>query len=373
MYKYLKIKSWGNQLFGFRKTVVTKFMVQLMILSILIASCVTDRDESNWIDGDSLSISQYIEKNRDEYSKFYQLIAEGKLLNTLYAYNPYGNDYTLFLPTDEAIDLFIQNNQNYENFEELIRDTGFVKVLTRYHTLNRNVHTDEFPDGSLTEKTLTGDRLVTGFYSEGNNQLIKVNNSIPIIKANLKMTNGYIHVISGVLQKNEISGYDWLQQQDEYSILAEAVRLAGIRSRLWWGKYTILAENDSIYRKNGIHTVEDLVTRIATPGMQLSDRNNTFHLFAAYHFLGGEYYLNDFKWGSKYYTNLASKNLEIEVGVDIKINQGIQTYVYEDSGSGDSILIDYIQPVWNYYNIMSNTGAIHSISDLLFYQPFPKK
>jgi len=372
-HKFLKIKSWGNQLFGSRKPVITRFLVLLMILSILISSCKSDPHESNWIDDDSLSISQYLEKNQEEYSKFYKLMAEGKMLNTLYAYNPYGNDYTLFLPTDEAIDLFIQNNQEYENFEELLKDTGFIKVLTRYHTVNRNIHTDEFPDGSLQDKTLTGDRLVTGFYTEGNKQLIKVNNSAPIIKSNLKMTNGYIHVISGVLQKTEISGYDWLQQQDDYSILAEAVRLSGVKSRLWWQKYTILAEHDSIYRRNGIHSVEDLIARIATPGMQLSNRNNTFHLFAAYHFVGGEYYLNDFNWGTDDYTTLTTgKSVVIEVGVDIKINPGIDTYSTV-SNTGESKLINYIRPVWENCNMMTNTGAIHSISDLLFYEPFPKK
>jgi hypothetical protein len=300
-------------------------------------------------------------------------MAGSKMLNTLYAYNPYGNDYTLFLPTDEAIDNYIKQNQKYASFEELIRDTGFIKKLVRYHTINNKLHTDEFPDGALLDKTLTGDRIVTRFYIEGNNQLIKVNNLVPIIKSNLNLTNGYIHVISGVLQKTEISGYDWLQQQKDYSILAEAVRLAGIKSRLWWDKYSIFAEHDTIYRKNGIYNVQDLVARIATPGMQLSNRQNTFHLFAAYHFMGGEYYLNDFSWGNKKYATLATgKSMPIDVGVEIKINQGIDDYVYI-SNTGESAVVSYIHPVWENCNVMTGTGPVHSITDLLFYEPFPKK
>ncbi len=286
------MKCLCNKLPGIRKTINTRFLILLMIILALISSCESDPNESNWVDENSLSISQYLEINQKEFSKFHKLMSESKMLNTLYAYNPYGNDYTLFLPTDEAIDNFIQQNKKYASFEELLKDTGFIKVLTRYHTVNRNIHTDEFPDGALTDKTLTGDRIVTQFFTDGNNQLIKVNNAASVTKSNLKMTNGYIHVISGVLKRAEISGYDWLQQQDGYSILANAVRLSGIRSRLWSDKYTILAEHDSVYRKKGIHTVEDLIARIATPGMQLSNRNNTFHPFAAYHFVGGEYYLN---------------------------------------------------------------------------------
>jgi uncharacterized surface protein with fasciclin (FAS1) repeats len=369
----LKMKCLNKKLPVIPKTITTRFMVLWIILTALITSCESDPHDSNWVNENSLSISTYVEKNREEFSKFHKLMAESKMLNTLFAYNPYGNDYTLFLPTNEAIDNFIQQNQKYASFEELIKDTGFIKKLVRYHTINNKVHTDEFPDGALMDKTLTGDRIVTRFYTEGNNQLIKVNNSVPIIKSNVKLTNGYIHVISGVLQKTEISGYDWLQQQDDYKILAEAVRLAGIRSRLWWDKYSILAEHDSIFRRKGIHTVEDLVARIATPGMQLSNRQNTFHLFAAYHFVGGEYYLNDFSWGNKKYTTLATGySLAVDVGVEIKINTGVDVYGYT-SNTGVTTSINYIRPVWENCNVMTGTGAIHSITDVLFYEPFPKK
>ena len=370
---FLEYGFWRKHLSCTRKPVRTRFLVQWMILILLISSCESDPYGSNWINEDSLSISQYLDNNRDEFSKFYRLMDEGRMLSTLYAYNPYGNDYTLFLPTNEAVDHFILQSQDYGNFEELLEDTGFVKKITRYHTVNRKMHTDEFPDGALIDKTLTGDRLVTGFYTDGSNQLIKVNNSVPIVKSNQNMTNGYIHVISGVLQKTEMSGYDWLQQQDDYSILAEAVRLSGIRNRIWWNKYTILAEHDSIYHRNGIYNVEDLIDRIATPGMSLSNKNNSFHLFTAYHFVGGEYYLNDFNWGNKNYTTLAGRSLPVNIGVEIKINQGIDNYGYRVSNTGESILIDYIRPVWENCNVMTSTGAVHSISDVMFYEPFPKK
>lgn len=357
-------------LFGIRKPF--KLPVQLIILAVLVTACNTEREETNWVDGDTLSISQYLEKNHEEFSMFYRLLKEGKMLNTLYAYNPYGEDYTLFLPTNSAIEKYIQQNQNYGNFEELLKDTGFSKVLTRYHTINRKLHTDEFPDGALFDKTLTGERLVTTFYTDGNNQAVKINNSSSIVKANLKMTNGYIHVVSEVLQQAKVSGYDWLQQNKDYSILAQAIKLSGLKSKLWWTKYTILAEHDSVYRKNGINSVDDLVKRIATPGIPVSNKASAFYLFTAFHFIGGEYYLNDLKWGNEDYTTLATKQLMINVGVDIKINQGVEVYEYKISATGDSTLIDYIRPIPEYSNIPTRTGPVHSIPNLLFYEPFPK-
>lgn len=356
---------------GIQISKTASIVLYLMISTFLLTSCDLDGNNSGWVGDEPLSISQYIEKNKKEYSKFYSLLDKSKMLNTLYAYNPYGEDYTLFVPTDEAIDQFISNNNVYHSFEELLADTAFIRKLTRYHTVSKRLHTDEFPDGALYDLTLTGERLVTGFYAEENKQVIKVNNTAPIIDANLEMTNGFIHVISGVLQQPVLTGYDWLQQQNGYSILAQAIKLSGVKSRLYWKKYTLLAEHDSIYRRNGINNVNDLINRISTPGMSISDKNNTFYLFAAYHFFNGIYYLNDFDWGLEHYNTLANKYLPINVGAEIKINQGIDNYGYSISNKGDTTIIDYIRPFWGHSNKLTTTGPVHSISEILFYEPLP--
>lgn len=183
-----------------------------------MTSCETDQHSSSWVNENSLTISQYLNKNQHEYSKSYRLLVEGKMLNTLYAYNP-----------------------------------------------------------------------------NGDNQLIKINNLAPIIKPNLEMTNGYIHVISEVLNPVDISGYDWLQQQNQYSILAQAMEISGIKKKLKWNKYTLFAEPDSIYRRYGIKYVEDLINRIATPGIALTTKANAFYQFTSYHILDREYFMNDLK------------------------------------------------------------------------------
>lgn len=372
MKSFIVIRYFSRQLTVIRKAGVSGLLAIWVFLISALTACESDPYGTGWDNDVPLTISQYLEKNKVEYSKFHKLVTDGKMLGALYAYNPHGEGYTLFLPTDEAIDRFIQQNQKYGSFEELLKDTGFIKMLTRYHTLNRKVKSDEFPDGALKDLTLTGDRLVIGFYTDGNNQIIRVNNAAPVIKANIKLSNGYIHVVSGVLEQAKVLGYDWLQEQSSYSILANAVRLSGLRNRLWWNKYTILAEHDSIYHRMGIRNVDDLIQRIATPGMPLTNTNNTFYLYTAYHFLGGDLYLNDFNWGNSNYATLAGKPLTVSVGVDIKINPGVDTYGFKISESRDTTVIDYISPVWEYSNILTRTGPVHSISELLFYEQFPK-
>ncbi len=369
---FFEFKRWNKLRSGDRMPVKIRFLSIWLIFNVFLTSCESDSNLPNWVNVNSLSISQYIEKNRTEFSKFHQILTKGKMLNTLYGYNPNGDNYTLFLPTNEAVDRFISQHEEYENFEALLADTIFVKELTRYHTLNSSVHTDQLPEGALNEKNLTGDRLVFGFLSGENNQFVNVNNSASIVKPNLKMTNGYIHVVSGILQKSEVSGYDWLQSQGDYSILAETVRLAGIKNRLWWDKYTIMAEHDSIYHRNGIYRVEDLIDRIATPGLSYSNTSNAFYLYAAYHFLYGEYFLNDFSWGTKKYSTLSGKQLTITVDAEMKINPNIDIYGYTISKAGDTTFINYIRPVWKSCNIMTQTGSFHTISEMMHYQPMPE-
>jgi hypothetical protein len=343
-----------------------------MILAGILASCEDDRSTSGWLWEDSMTIGQYLKVHQTEYPKFFRLLEKGKMLSPLYAYNPRGEGYTLFLPTDEAVDEFIKQSLKYHTIEELLKDTVFVYYLTRYHTLNRKVHTDEFPDGGLTDSTITRERLSVGFYPEGDLQRILINNEAPVIQPNLGMTNGYIHVISKVLQPVTISGYDWLQQQKEYSILAKAMELAGIRSKLTWGKYTILAEKDTVYYSKGIRNIQDLINRIATPGVPLTSSYNSFYLFTAYHILSGELYLNDFSWGEKKYLTLANRTINIRSGQDIYLNSGVETYGMTISSTGDTTQIDYILPVWESSNRMTKTGPVHSLTEVLHYEALPK-
>jgi hypothetical protein len=65
--------------------------------------------------------------------------------------------------------------------------------------------------------------------------------------------------------------------------------------------------------------------------------------------------------------------LPVNIGVEIKINQGIDNYGYKVSNSGEPQVIDYIRPVWENSNVMTRTGAVHSITDILHHVPFPRQ
>lgn len=338
----------------------------------VLNSCEPETHDSNWVDDeDMMTIGTYLDQHQQEYAKFYRMLEEGRMLSTLYGYNPDGEGYSLFLPTDSAIDLFIGESEDYSDFEELLKDTALLYSLTRYHTVNKGIRTSEFPNGALSDPTLTGEKLTIGFYTDGDDPLYKVNDRAPIVSSNLEMTNGYIHVISGVLQREEITGLDWLQQNAGYSILAGAMEHTGFGGGLWLDQYTVLAEHDSVYQRNGIYSVEDLINRLGAK-VSNEDFDNELHQFAAYHILYGEFYLNEFELGTYDYWTLGEDPVTIDVGLDIRINPGLQTYGLEVSESGDTAVIDYIRLVWEDCNNMTRTGPVHSIRELLVSEPLPE-
>ncbi len=340
-----------------------------IFLVVINNSCKEDlTHESPWI---NYPISGYIEQNKEEYSKFYRIMNQGKLANILYGYNPHGEGYTLFLPTDEAIEHFIQQLPYVSNFEELMLDTGYISEFALYHAVNGKIRTDDFPFGALTDTTFTGDRLAINYDLDTEHQIIKINNVAPIIKANLQMTNGYIHVISEVLQKPEISGYEWLQDQEAFSIMAQAMEITGMKDRLTGENYTFFIEPDSIYNRNGIYSLVDLLDRFGNPEVAYTNWNNPFYQFTAFHILQGIYYLNDISYGDNYYPTMSMSFLRINFGEDIMINPGVQTFDTIISESNDTILIDYVRLDWDDSNIITSTGPVHLISDILSGEPFP--
>jgi len=348
------------------------YLVSLATLWLMLAGCEPQTHDSNWVEEEEMrTIGTYLDQHQQEYEKFYAILEQEGLLSTLYGYNPYGEGYTLFLPTDGAIDRFV-GQEDYRDFGDLLLDTAFLHTLTRYHTVNKKLHTNEFPYGALTDPTLTGDRLTIGFYTVGDNPLFKVNNNAPITESNLDMTNGYIHVVSEVLRKPELSGVEWLRQDDRFSILAGAMELSGISDGLWFSQYTILAEQDSIYRKYGINTVEDLVDRLEMREIPDQDPEDALYQFVAYHILYRDLYLNDFELGTFDYWTMGNESVTIEVGLDIRINPGMQVYRMDVSESGDTTIIDYIDLVLEDCNIMTRTGPVHSLTELLVSEPLPE-
>ena len=336
-------------------------------------SCDRETNNNIFYDDEFRTISIYIEDNKESYNHFYEIMNSSGLNGPLSAYNPNGNGYTLFLPTDEAFDRFIQNNNDYNDFNELLKDIDFIWELGRYHLVNSAIRTNEFPFGALPDTTVTGDFLTIGFTTNLDTTIYKVNNLAPVIEANIELTNGYVHVISEVIEPIVYTSYEWLEQNNDFSILADAFKITSLidtmgnyrytdKNQMVRNRYTVLAEPDTIFNKYGINSIDDLINKYATPGLDPSDVNNGLFQFTAYHLLEGSYFLDEFT--NQNYNTYANYPVSINSSMEIRINQGVDTFGIQISGN-DTILINYIRLFMMNSNIPTENGAIHLLTDVM--------
>ena len=368
----------------FIRTIKIFYVVSLFGLLVLMSGCKNSADETiiGFSDENTFSLSTYIENNKDTYSKFWQIIEKTNLYSTLNAYNPKGNGFTLFLPTDNAFDNYIQESDKYGSFDDLLNDSDFLNILIRYHLVNGTYDLNIFPYGAFSDSTATGDYLSIGIQISADTSIYKVNNVSPLVKADIKTTNGYIHTISKVLEPITYTGYEWLKGKESYSILTQAFEITGLDKLMGIQKasasgslvknnYTILAESDSVYKLANINSIDDLISKYHTEGLSFTDPNDGLYQFAAYHILQGRNFLNDFNSATNY-NSFAIYPVYINSGLDIKINQGVKIFKTVISG-GITIYIDYISIDMNNSNVNTKNGPIHFISEVMeLYKP-PRK
>ena len=353
----------------------------ILFILLVLFSCTQEISDTGFLDEEDLlfSIATYIEENQADYERFWKMIEVTGSFDALNAYNPGGEGFTFFLPTDEAVDNFLAQSEEYPNFETLLQDPGFCMQLIQYHLVNKSIRSTELPYGVLPDSTVSGDYLTISIEVTEDTSIYKVNSLAAILERNIEVSNGYIHVVDHMLEPIIFSSYEWLLNNPQFSIMASLFDATGLKDTmgvyrrsptgaLVENTYTLLAEPDSIYSRAGIMDLDDLNERFGTPGMEPDNPDNGLYQFAAYHILEGVYFL-DAMDGSRNYNTYALAPVAINSGYDIKINTGADTFQIISSAT-DTAYIDYILPLYEHSNINTKTGAIHAIDEVMeFYVP----
>jgi uncharacterized surface protein with fasciclin (FAS1) repeats len=325
------------------------------------------------------TIEQYIRDNEEEFSMFIELMELTELDDALGSHNPHGNNYTLFLPTNAAFLEFLElPGDSYDSFDQLLEDISFCYELSRYHLVTGELHSNDFPYGALPDSTASGEYLTMGFSDDLDTTYYKVNNLAPIIRANIQNYNGYVNVISQVLEPIVFTSYDWLIEREGYSIMSAAFEVTGLADtmgihrmdelgKVIRNEYSLLIEPDSIYFSEGIYTLQDLIALKSPDNQDFKNETNGLYQFAAYHLLEGSHFLDELE--SRNYNTYASLPIRINTGYDIRINVGTQVFDTLVSGT-DTTLIDYLEIDYQNSNILTKNGAIHHINHILdLFQP----
>jgi uncharacterized surface protein with fasciclin (FAS1) repeats len=350
-------------------------IISLFISVVWNFSCTEPPEiKPGFEDQRQMTIYDYIAENDSNFSSFMSILKKGGIDKTLSAYNPDGIGYTLFLPDNNAVNQFIEESNQFSSLNDLLNDLEYVSALSRYHVVNMALSTDQFPFGALPEYTLSDDILTVSFVIEPDTAYYKINNQAPVVKENIELSNGYIHIISKTLIPVTFTSYQWLEQHTGYSIFKAAIDATGLNETLNLNikddtanlhPFTLLIEHDSVYNKRNIYSFDDLANLISPGNSDYTNTLNPLYNFTAYHILEESMFLDDFVDVVTNYPTYSEIPLNINgTGLDIVINKGKEIF---DSiiNPPDTTIIDYIGFYYDESNVLTQSGAIHFIDQIL--------
>ena len=362
-----------------RRVDLMKFAL-LFSFTVWISSC--ENEFNPFVTGlERKSISEILYEGQNEYSYFIQLCEKAEMMDALSSYNPDGNGFTLFLPNDAAFESFFEKSSVYNGFDDLLSDEDYSLSLIKFHILNAGVRTNDFPFGAFIDTTLSGDLLTVAYETGLDSTLFLINNVAPLIKRDVEARNGYINVLGEVLSPVVFTSWEWLQSQTEYSILTEVFNLTnvkdmmgetkeGITGKIVENRYTFLVEPDSIFHKDFIFSVEELIQKVSPDRNDYTSDTNPLYQFAAYHLIEGVFFLDRFE-GNKNYNTFGATPIRVASTTQLRINNAPDFHVFDTIFKGlDTTYINFLEPLYDQSNILSKNGAIHLLNHVLFvYKP----
>ncbi len=323
------------------------------------------------------NLKQYIDANAD-FSSFKKIVEAGKMTDALSSYNSNGGvDFTLFLPTNEAVNKFITGNVTYSSLDALLLDATYCTEIVRYHLVNGRIPSKEFPNGALANKTISN-YFLTIFFREVNNAVTySVNDESKIVTKDIILANGTIHTIDKMLTPVVYTSYQWLGKNNEFSIYSELLTKCGLadtlnafkldeQGRELYNEYTLFAESNELYATKNILSFNDLVKSINPLGAMDQDfksPSNPVNKYARYHILEKSVFLDEFK--TEVYTTYGDYPISVDLNDTLKFNKGAKI-LDKVINNKDSVFVNYLLINNDKSNVVTRSGAIHQLNHLLF-------
>lgn len=267
-----------------------------LLISIFVVGCSEEVDMSNRYVFTDRTITDYLSEH-EEYSEYMKLldklpVSPASTTTFRQLFTARGH-YTVFAPTNEAIQLYLDDLLNkgliheasWDGFDDISIQDSIERVIVFNSIIdsgddNEAFHTYDFPtkqDAEIMKENMYDRKLVV-HYNEGNEGSdIQINGSdIDEKNRDIPMMNGLIHAMKKVIApSNNRLGY-WLTdilkfKQEGYYVSAMLIQAAGLID-------TLNAFRDEVYEKLYLEGYFDDDARFA--GSQPEHRKYGFTLFA---------------------------------------------------------------------------------------------
>lgn len=322
---------------------LAKGVAALMILSFTfgLTGCKEEIDESNFAIKSELTAADFIAAD-ENYSSIQSIFTRVRLGNSegassiMSVLTARGN-YTVFLPTNSAVDNFLKQN-GVSSIDELNEEqlNLIAKSCIIDHNQDNAYETADFPTAGSFDKPNLNDRLLSCKMDSTSHYLI--NNTSHVIIEDNEVSNGFIHVVDEVVAPSALTLDKLISEADNMKVFAYLLAKTTWADSLYenldlsyedpdrpitytlnnvapftnaqhrYIGYTAFVETDSVYESklglnveldaegnitNGDAFVEKLTAQAeAVYGSEAagvySDPKNALNLFVAYHLIHGK-------------------------------------------------------------------------------------
>ena len=133
----------------------------------------------------SMNVVEKIIENPEMFSTLQSLVTQAGLVDTLVA----AQDITVFAPTNEAFAKVPQST-----LDNLLANPELLTQVLTYHVVPQRIESGDIAEGETVVKSLSGASLTV--VNDG--MTIRINDS-QVVSADIRASNGIIHVIDSVL------------------------------------------------------------------------------------------------------------------------------------------------------------------------------
>ncbi len=285
---------------------LTKYIASaLLVFGVLIAFIrCTDNVEIDPNTTTTKNMYSYMKENTaPSYSQFSEVVERAGYEVFM---NAYGT-YTLFLPTEEAMKVYLSSVG-----KNAVSDLSKVEAqnLVKNHLIRDTLGLSTFTDGRINKPTLAGQYLLSGATLSANEGAkVTINKFSSIVKSDIRVGNGIIHIIDKVIVPGTKTLAQLLEEKAEYSIFTQALKETGYFDTLntVGTKFiTLIAETNDVLGKAGFDSYAKLKARYSKTGNPklIADSLN---LYIAFHLIDDAKYLGDLVTASSHLTRVSTE------------------------------------------------------------------
>jgi len=302
-----------------------------------------------------VNLYTYLDQNPTQFSLFKQIVDKAGYAGF---FNAYGT-YTFFVPNNDGVNAYLKATGK-ASVDAI--DAATAKNLIGISVISDTISTQNFSDGKLRTPTSIGQYLITGSKIVGGVTNTVINKQANLVKSNIRVGNGIVHVIDNVLTPAPLTLAQTIEQNPKYKIFSDALKATGFYDTLNIAavtnpnvnrKYlTVIAESDSVLNAAGFTSLDQLKTRYSTKG-DPKNHADSLWLFMAYHIWPELSYVSDIA------SSLSHPTL---APLEITTSQLVQPNVLLNNDTFNGVLEPGQVINRSASDVSANNGVMHSVN-----------